>query len=204
MKAKFQEEKTLNARIKIDYRGKKPKVTFRYPDQKNQVVGSMLPHIKLWVLLLLAIGSLFMPSFFNLTEIEKANTLLIGVAIYFILPYLIYYPFKKRWNKLYPRWQGFKGKSKFMDFKSKDVQDNEKGIYCEIPLFQNLIMDYNATEDFSKYLDFIEIEEYKFYTKRYRLFSSKKPKKKVNEFIWYGRFYFNKKPKKGMLKTRFK
>jgi len=99
-----------------------------------------------------------------------------------------------------------------MSFKPNDVKHNQDyGYYCEIPVFSNVILKYDATKDFSKQLKFFEIEEYKF--KYYK----GKPKKKLsksgkkdrrekmlNEWIWYARFYFKEKPKSGKLEVLFK
>ncbi len=53
MKEKFNGDNPINARIKIDYSGVKPKVRFSYPDKKNQFRGDMLlPVFVCWVVIL--------------------------------------------------------------------------------------------------------------------------------------------------------
>ena len=75
---------------------------------------------------------------------------------------LIYYPFKKEWQNIYPKWAA-KGKKKYTIFNSKDVKySKEDGYYCELPVFKNIVLNYEAKKEFGKYLKFIEIREHKF------------------------------------------
>jgi len=260
-KERFNGDSCKNARIKINYSKDKPKVSFSYPDKKNQrSEGTMfLTILVFW--LFLNTPALFFISIagsnhywdspeapfdrYNLTdcmtyyETNINYTLLwdnvcedksksIKVQIWdsltddfrkdlndifndistfriilwlFGMPLLIYFPFKKDWNNyVMPMWNGM-GSKKYVCFKAKDVLKDVKGIYCEIPLFANVVLNYEAQEDFSKYLDEFEIREHNFkYFKSYR----KKKKKQVNEFIWYARFYFKKAPKKGKLEVIFR
>lgn len=127
----------------------------------------------------------------------------VGLMFVWILgvPCLIYFPFKKKWNKLYPKFQGFFSRKKYMKFKPEDVVEFKNDFYVEVPTFDNVILNYEATEDFSKYLKYFEIREHPF-----KYFRKKKGKivKSVNESLWYARFYFNKKPTKGKLEVLFK
>lgn len=116
-----------------------------------------------------------------------------------ITPLFIYFLFKKKWDMLFPKYQAFLSRKKIAIFKSQDVIFKDAlGYYCEIPVFSNIILDYNATEDFSKYLNLFEIQEHKFE------YMAKRKKHKINEWLWYARFYFTKKPEKGELKVIFK
>jgi len=117
---------------------------------------------------------------------------------FIIIPCFVYYTFKKQWDSLYPKYQAWSpfGGLKYMKFEAKDV----KGDYVEVPLFQNVVLKYNAKGDFSKHLDWMEIEEYKFqYLK-----GSKLKNKERNEWMWYCRFYLKEKPKNGSLEVWFK
>jgi len=115
----------------------------------------------------------------------------------FAIPLIVYFPFRKFWYGLYPELQAFLASKKTIKFKVKDVQvNNNKKIYCELPVFSNVILDFKATQDFSKYLELFEIKEHNF--KWFRR------KKSFNENIWYARFYFSQKPVKGELKVLFK
>jgi len=135
---------------------------------------------------------------FNLNEI-------IIILLLILPPILIYYPFKKKWDKLYPKVQGFLGKKKLKIFSTKDVIEKEGKIYCEIPLFYNVVFNYKATKEFSKYLEYFEIKEYNFkFLEKVKDKKTKKRKHKVNEFYWYAKFYFSQVPKTGKLKVLFK
>ena len=129
---------------------------------------------------------------------------------------IIYFPFKKSWTRFYPKFQAWTSSKKIKTFKDKDIKYNqeENNYFCELPIFANIILDYNATEDFSKYLELFEIREhdFKYYLKprfRKRLLKQKKgkdrvKKKEINEGIWYARFYFKQKPIKGKMDVIFK
>jgi hypothetical protein len=110
---------------------------------------------------------------------------------------LIYFPFKKSWTKVYPKWEALISKKKYMSFTSKSDFKDAKLKYFEVPYFHNVELTYKATKDFADKLKFIEIHEYPFYTFR-------KNKKVINEFIWYARFYYKDKPCSGTLEVKFR
>lgn len=211
---------TANARIRIDYsEKKKPVVSFSYPSKKHQFHGSMFPTILFFFTLI----SLVFYEGFNLGSGNAANPLtatnpLLAVSSIFFLLFvfpliassMIYYPFKDFWSNIYPRYQAMLARKKLAIFKSKDVIENENGIYCEIPVFTNIVMDYKANKDFAKYLNLFEIKEHKFvyYRKRPKKMNPKRfadwKRKTINEWVWYARFYFKQKPIKGKLEVLFK
>lgn len=251
---KFEGSSTVNSRIKIDYRGVKPKVTFSYPDEKNQVHGSLFGLIFMACALIIGIymmgwnSSDSLKQYSNLEEYtdcvkenpyENYSSIRFGVCnqtviggmqqiketfnLKFILilfgffgvPFLIYYPFKKKWDALYPKVEAFLSRKRIRIFYPKDVREYEGEIYCEVPLFHNIILNYEATKDFSKYLDFFEIREHNFkyqYKKRIRKPFAKVNKrivrknrqKTMNDTLWYAKFYFSQKPKQGKLSVLFK
>ncbi len=262
MVEKFKGNNPKNARIKIDYSGVKPKVTFSYPSKKYGVTGSMLPFIFLfWVLILLISCSIYIlitpiettslnqtTNFsdysgcfdYHLQKVDEAideicstpilsssekfiNEFkedfigkLLALLLVIIPPLLIYFPFKKFWANVYPIvMAGSKSDSKIAKFNPKDVKYNsEDGYHCEIPVFNNVVLDYFATKDFSKYLKLFEIEEHKF---RYYRPKEKNRKKKLtkrqkkerrkdmlNDYLWYAKFHFSQKPKIGSLEVIFK
>ena len=243
MVRKFNGDSPVNARIKIDYRGKKPQVAFSYPDKKNQYHGSMLPYIFVvwfivWGIGYYAVGvneiytlpketvdfsnytqcfSYYFEEDLNYCEeredkngfqilwslLKEQKSQFVWMLILILPPMIIYFPFRKRWNKLYPKVNGLIARKKYMDFNPKDVQEFKGRYYCEVPLFNNVILNYDAKKEFSKYLEYFEIEEYKFYYKRKSTKKNKK-KKKLNEMLWYAKFYFKQPPKTGTLKVVFK
>jgi len=253
MGKKYYGSQPSNARIKIDYSKKKPRVSFSFPDKKNQRKGSLFLQVfGVWLILNLSGAIVF--NLFQLGNMESKDNSIYNTSykilsnyttcvLYFednsykvfndicerkskplktqiwddlkkssnweknwlgilfsfwlfIPPFIIYFPFKKDWEKFFPVYQAFTTSKKLAVFKSQDVQKDTEGYYCEIPSFANVICDYKATKDFGKYLNLFEIEEHKFkYFRR---------KKSVNEWLWYARFYFKKKPQTGMLKVLFK
>lgn len=69
-----------------------------------------------------------------------------------------------------------------------------KSKVIELPLFNNVYLDYNATEDFSEYLQRVEIREHEFdYVFRSRKKKIKNKKKNIN--LWNAKFYFSQSPK---------
>jgi hypothetical protein len=127
-------------------------------------------------------------------------------SVWLIIPAIIYYPLRKKWDKLYPKTAAFFSSRKFKTFKSKDIRFNEQ-YYIELPIFSNVVCDFKATKDFSRYLDKFEIKEYEFnYFEKKKIKIGKKSKKfyKKNEWIWYARWYFTNEPKSGELKVVFK
>lgn len=157
----------------------------------------------------------------QIIEIKPTTTFYL-ITILFLsvlfIPMLIYLPFKKKWDKLFPKYMAWRSKRKVRIFKKEDVREpREKGFkykyYVELPVFSNIILDFKATKDFSKYMKYFEIREYKFnYLKKEKIRIGKKKGfgkgkyrkyKKVNEWIWYARWYFNEKPLKGELEVLY-
>ncbi len=244
-------ENPQNARIKISYTGKKPKVKFSYPINKKDSVtrGSMFPAIfMIWIVIFMSfyVGYTVISAYDSLDQnydqttlakfvkcvVENVDetikdynnvreeickpssplnnyySLFFMIFMIIIVPSIIYFPFKKFWNKFYPDWQALTVFKKYRKFKSKDIQEYKGNIYIELPVFNNVICDFKATKDFSKYLEEFEIKEYKFqYYKKTKSKVNKKKKRKIrrkNEVIWYARWYFKEKPKEGYLEVIYK
>lgn len=238
MKAKREVngEDTANARIRINYSKKKPVVSFRYPDKKNQFRGSMLPYIFLaWLIMNIPVfiwiqsdlgeekdlsnyekwveyktsekyliesyemfkhpltGLFF--GIFNKHSLIKSSLILIYI---FGIPLLIYYPCRRTWKRIFPDFQAFLATKKYKTFKATDVIERNGRYYVELPVFNNILCDFKATKDFSKYLNEFEIEEHKFY------YYKGKKKKRLNEWLWYARWYFTQPIQKGVLEVKFK
>jgi hypothetical protein len=124
------------------------------------------------------------------------------------LPTIVCYAlalFKREWfSKLTPelgRWSAMiHGNMKQQIFKPEDVINNT----ALLPNFKNFFLDYDATEDFSKYLAKVEILEFPqriAKTKYFKFWEVKKTE--TNEWYWYARFIFTQKPEKGELKVMF-
>ena len=141
---------------------------------------------------------------------------LYGMLIILVPPILINKIFKKKMAEWFPVWQGYRAKKKYVQFTNKDIKtsriNNKKEIYVKIPYFENVILNYEATKDFSKYLDSMEIKEHNFKTfekpkenstKKKRKKKRKKVKKQ-NEWYWSAKFYFSHIPQNGKLDVIFK
>jgi len=245
MGRKYNGDSCKSARIKISYKGLKPKVKFSYPDKKNQENFSMLPVIYLvWGILFFSCIFLFFTAngssgskidFSNYsicsdwyknysiercesiegrTQVELlfdeiktnfSNKNLLIFFLFIIPPILIYYPFKKYWVNVFPKYQALRVEGKLVIFKPKDLRKENQSYFVEIPLFKNVLLEYESKKDFSKYLDSFEIKEYNFkYVKGRSMKDAMKSKKKVNERLWYARFYFSEKPIDGELRVLFR
>ena len=247
MPKKFNGNSSKNARIKIDYKDKNPKVNFSYPSKKHQKEFSMLPIIYLyWIIIcftpffLILIWNLDSEktidlnnhtqclSYYDDYKYEHCEELSMGMKDYFysqikelksefdlkvlllillliVPPLLIYFPFKQRWKDYFPKFQGKQAKKKLVVFKPKDIRKDGMGYFVEIPVFENIILNYKATKEFSKYLNLCEIREHNFkYVVSKKLKGDEKKKEELNEWIWYARFSFSKKPTTGQLSVLFK
>ena len=140
----------------------------------------------------------------DLKELFIMKNLLI--LLFCILPpFLVYYPFKKYWKNVFPKYQARGKRCKFVNFKPKDICKEDNYYFVEVPLFNNIVLEYEAKKDFSKYLSYFEIREHNFKNVTGRTIKkAMKSKKKVNESLWYARFYFSKKPTNGKLEVKFK
>jgi len=201
-----------NARIKIDYENPEKPVEMEYVVKRNTfsvVFGTlMLPWMKYNIYAGSIIG--FTYILFNINNQKEvvpfiSNSTLISISCLF--GYLIYLfgglmiisliivNNKRLLRKMPDISYKLSTKRPYVaDFLPKDVKDNK----AEIPLFENVGLDYTATKQFSKYLTRVIIKEHEFN----RLL--KNGKKKPNEYLWKATFYFKEAPKTGMLRVSFK
>lgn len=92
------------------------------------------------------------------------------------------------------------GRIKIKTFAKDDVVD-KKAI---IPYFSNVYLNYEASGDFEKYLNKVEILEIPFdYLRKNIILFFMKEKREKNDFKYRAVFYFNKHPEKGKLETKF-
>lgn len=210
-----------NARIKIDYTGECPSVKFEYP-RKDGYVGS-LNHlfIYFWGILNILLISILNKTFIILliknslikfyfeigleVSIHELMNLLLIVFFIFIPGILMWELIKNKVDSYYPIWQAWQAKKKYVKFKPKDIKisniNGKEEIYVEVPYFENIVLKYEATKDFSKYLDVMEIREHNFKIEER---DGDKKVKKQNEWYWNAKFYFNKVPKNGEINIVFK
>lgn len=140
---------------------------------------------------------------------------LFGLSILFIFLYLggifvfgkIFAFFVRKTKKglvLYPEWNK-RIHNKHWEAKFTECPDN---LIIELPLFSNIYMDYDAEEEFSDYLESVEIKEHDFTyypTKGFRFFRHRRKERKgeKNVYLWKAIFKFKKKPTKGYLKINW-
>lgn len=74
----------------------------------------------------------------------------------------------------------------------------------EIPIFDNIFLDYRATGEFSKYLFKVEIREHDLRMIKMRYFSTKIKDEGSQDRLWYAQFHFEKIPRYGYLEVWFK
>lgn len=149
---------------------------------------------------------------FYMSELHGTEIYLFGLKaiakliIYAILTFLFYVIVSKLIAKIaiktkmgqrvYPSLQ-----KKMHDKKwSAEFTSCPKNKIIELPLFSNIYMDFEATDDFSDYLESMEIREHDFsqlvkkgYGKKRRI------EKKPNVYLWKAIFKFSSRPKKGRL-----
>ena len=192
MAISYKEDTVSNARIKIDYTGKRPTVKFSYPDKKLQ---SAVGHANLWSALIAVILSILISVFIRAPQ----NQLLSGVvaAGLYALVYIIIRSTIGRWI----RHNGEQVQIILDDIAKRDhfkrtFREVPKEKYVEIPLFKNIFMDFNAYGQFSKHLKRVEITEHPFKMCSYTGYGSRL-KKTNNNTLWRARFYFDAVPQKG-------
>jgi hypothetical protein len=197
---RYEGDSPKNCRVKIQYGENKPKVTFKYPDKENQHQEDMfLPIFSLWAgfAFVCFLGWYLIIQLFYSGKMSYLTSIF-WIFFFLLPPFLIYYPFEKKWKKIYPKFMALLSEKKEMVFYPQDV--NEKN-YVEVPMFDNIFLKFKTQGEFGKYLKEIEIEEYKFKYLETPLFG--KEKRKVNEWIWYARFHFAEKPQIGRLEVIF-
>ncbi len=257
---KHQGDSFKNSRIKINYKGKKPKITFSYP---NTIKDSFWDKVPVWsylfigwilIIIFLQLSIDFsedingirlkvlsdevtnryyecqtyysenylqvMEDTCNLYSLNKSSKYnynlltptvtdrglsfygsFVSLGIIFLPPFIVYFIFRRRLNAWYVKWQTDSTKESWYQVIFKPEEINDEG-YVEIPLFSNLRLNYEATEEMSKYLELVEVKEHPFRLVRYKK-SGKKKTQSYNDELWYARFYFSGKPKSGKLIVQF-
>jgi len=209
MVKEYQSLNPSNARIEIDY--EKDDVKIEYVHNKSPFIicfeTFLFPSIianMLFIIIGLMVYTIIMGEqssanfiFTNEILLVACYELIIGIWL-IINPIIVALIFSKNEKllKLMPEinYKLALRKPTIAEFNSQDIIDNK----CEIPLFSNVGLDYDATEDFSKYLIKVKIVEHGFNN----LIKGKK--KKLNPYLWKAIFYFKEKPINGKLEVKFK
>lgn len=191
-----------NARITISYKGKKPKIEFGYPTKnKKKVEGYILRYIYYFSL----IGTGIAVFIHQVISGIEGKGFAIAILVAFFLNMLLLRLtlgvwLKKRFQNI-AIWESmiFAGA-----FYSKKWIKVPKSKILEIPLFNNVKLDYIAKGEFSKYLKELRIKEYPFKANKINWFMGKRIERDNQEYLWSARFYFNEIPKKGSLEVFWK
>lgn len=209
----------MNAGINVAFPSRK--VTFSYSEKSTSKKSLKLIYMsifQLWFIaniLMMAVlfisaftvfilaGNVFAPSL-ETASVDFSELLKLGAVIgYMLLLPLIpsaYLTWKyEKFSKIFPKLNYFVA-SLFEVRKSVIVESLDKPVF-ELPLFQNVYLGYEATEDFSKFLKNIEVKEFGFKCIRTDIF---KKEKEVNlTSRWRAIFSFSQVPKNGKLVINF-
>jgi len=206
---KYQSLNPSNSRVFINYKDKKKPVKFEYPNKKSSFKVCFGTFLGLWVLFnlffivpnaiaiylirgissgfgtvvsfreILVIGGLLLHFFF--TPLVLAKVFSLSPTLLSLMPEIN--------KKLNSRTTYY-----------KEVRKIKSRVF-EIPTFGNVFLDFEATGEFSGFLDRLEIKEHDF--KIYKRRPFRKDKYINNDEVWFAQFHFSKIPKTGRLKIWF-
>ena len=198
----------LNADIDIDF--VKKKVSFSYPYDKTNpktrisfiyltvVQAFIILGIPIWFSAFLITSVISeMGKTFQIRVLTLIVFFLFIVIFMWLIPYVISLYINKNYDKYilsFPKFNAwFFG---LISLKRKLLFRNIEAKQVEIPFFKNIVLEYEATEDYAEYLTDIKIKSYKFK----RVVCNKI---KPNYFIFKCIFLFKKVPKKGELFVKY-
>jgi hypothetical protein len=196
----YQLENPSNARVFINFNNKENPVSFSYPAKENAfntAFVTIFPLVKylipFWFLPLILFIFLH-----NVMIIWVGLILMVSVSI--ILPILIItiISTNKRLILLLPKINKWINRR---DIKHITIEKLDSNVY-EVPIFDNVFLEWFPYGEFGEYLSKIEVTEYDFYYLR-RTFFSKKFTKIQNDGYWKVRFIFSEIPKEGRLEIEF-
>lgn len=212
---KYADSLPINARITIDYTKPNNDVKFEYPvndgNIKKWVLSFIFPSIFLvWVFICIFIymGYSVVTNLGTIYSVEIPETTVIllelllslsafalALIVAFAPPILLSFYIGYNYSKFkfwFPKFQAgvfhFLNANHFHTF----VVDELKEPIFEIPLFKNVILTYEASGDFSKYLQKVEIREHDF-----------QYKDEKTQWLWKAKFIFSEVPKSGKLIGKF-
>ncbi len=216
MKQKFQEENPSNARVFIDYRNKENPVRFEYPNKKSPLGIVFTSFLSLWFIInlffiipnaiLLGGHQIYLLKGVSGVTDEVSNiTLRFGLLFvhFLFLPLfitLIVLNNKKllSYMPVINMWQTSLSSPSY--YYKKITKLNSKTF--EIPIFNNIFLDYKATKQFSKYLQEVKIIEHNFKTLRINRLTGRK-KFEQQDDMWNAKFVFSEIPRTGFLEVKF-
>jgi len=214
---KYADNLPINARITVDYTKPNNDVKFEYPVENRDVRKWALSFIFPVVLIVWGfivgfsfIGYLVLTNLDNFSSVQTPETettlilaeLLTAVSqfallcfVAFVPPLLISFYIGYNCDKFkywFPKFQAFMFRFLASNHFHTFVVDELKEPIFEIPLFRNVMLTYEASGDFSKYLQRVEIREHDFQYKGEK-----------TQWLWKAKFVFSEVPKSGMLVGKF-
>ena len=213
---KYADSLPINARITVDYTKPNNGVKFEYPvenrDVRKWVLTFIFPSIFLvWVFICMLswIGYNILTNLDALSGVELPETTFIlseflvalfhsfllfvlAVAPPLILSFYIGYNYGK-FKLIFPKFQAAVSRFLLSNHFHTFVVDKLKEPVFEIPLFKNVVLTYEASGDFTKYLQKVEIREHDF-----------EYKGEKTQWLWHAKFIFSEVPKSGMLIGKFR
>ena len=212
---KYADSLPINARITVDYTKLNNNVEFEYPIEnrnfKKWVLKFIFPSIFLvWIFIagFSWISYLILTNINNIVNIEIPETavilseLLLSLSLFslacivvFGIPLLISFYIGYNYDEFkywFPKFNAFMARFLNPNHYHTFMVDELKEPIFEIPLFKNVILTYEASGDFSKYLQRIEIREHDFQYKGEK-----------TQWLWKAKFIFSEIPKSGKLMGKF-
>jgi hypothetical protein len=204
---KYQLDNPNNCRVSIDFLNKKNPVKFEYvgTDSAFKIAYKLcrrFMYVYFFAVFCFGSGIIFYAFYRNLDQ--RVNFVILFCFAFFycfyIIPAMFGFVFSKTKLIKFMLYLWSFGRTKYqIEFKPIDVINNK----IEIPLFANVFLGYELTNDFSKQIKNLDIIEHPFNRITYKGFFGKKKELKRNEYIWKAIFTFKKTPVDGTLKVRF-
>jgi len=222
----YQQSNPSDCRIFIDFKNKKKPVTFQYPSKESSfsIVFHMIVGIFVQLLILFVILNFPIIMAWSFLEPIEARMETYDNSLYLIsimlmifseigyilvaLPILATLIFisKDNWMKQMPRIQMKMSMLYGGSISTIRVKKLNSKIY-ELPIFDNVFLEYKTTKDFARYLEKIEVTEHDFWIVKqpsfWKSFLGKKQSKRKQTDYWKARFFFKEIPKGGYLKIDF-
>lgn len=83
----------------------------------------------------------------------------------------------------------------------KKIKKLDSNVF-EIPVFDNVFLDYKLTKDFKRQIQRVEIIEHDYWHQKMGLFGRKKGKEKQTDY-WSAKFHFKEIPRTGYLEVKY-
>jgi hypothetical protein len=211
----IQEQNPNNARVFIDYNNKS-KARFEYVDKTSQILHLYVTfaYIYIGIFFIIYIGYTLAFLFDSLFKIKQNEIIqnftqenmfsIIFVLLVIILPLItsLIFRYNKKLIRFMPKINLFIHSFPFNTHYYSKIEKVEDKI-VEIPMFQNIFLDYEATEEFSRYLDKVSIVEYPLNKITRNIFNKNNTKIGRKYDYWKAIFEFNEIPKSGYLEIHY-